>query len=376
MELKQRPRRSTLTQLGCATLMAGLFGFTAICSGMLNLVYFATRPGPFLLAALLATACTVPYAVLVSWVDRHEPEPFLLLASAFSWGAVGSIGLSLIGNMVGHTSFVALTDDPTLGASLTAVFVAPFVEESTKALGLVTLYVLARHEFDNVVDGVLYGAMVGLGFAWVENVHDYLQVSEHGVEAMFGLAWVRGELHGIAGHATFTGLTGAGFGLLRVGRTGVLRWGAPVVGLGLAMLSHGVWNAFAPRLIADMGAMASVLVGVPMAVALFSAPFMLLLLTVLVLALRHEEQIIYVYLSDEPSVREGDVEALLPMSRRRRTYLRLLFEEGLSAALRRHRRNRALVDLAFSRWHHDTDPACDWPVDEDAEVAALRSRLA
>ena len=83
---------------------------------------------------------------------------------------------------------------------------------------LVGLFVLFRREVDNVLDGIIYGALIGLGFAWFENIHYYVRVGEDGPVAMLSLAWVRGVLNGAGGHATFTGLTGFAFGVFRVVR--------------------------------------------------------------------------------------------------------------------------------------------------------------
>ena len=43
--------------------------------------------------------------------------------------------------------------------------IAPFVEETLKAVGVVLIYLIARDEMDVMMDGFVYGAMIGLGFA-------------------------------------------------------------------------------------------------------------------------------------------------------------------------------------------------------------------
>ena len=46
-----------------------------------------------------------------------------------------------------------------------AALTAPVVEETYKYLGIVLLYLIARAEFDDLIDGFVYGALIGLGFA-------------------------------------------------------------------------------------------------------------------------------------------------------------------------------------------------------------------
>ena len=45
------------------------------------------------------------------------------------------------------------------------VLVAPLVEESLKGLAVLLIMWLLRAEFDDVRDGIVYGALVGLGFS-------------------------------------------------------------------------------------------------------------------------------------------------------------------------------------------------------------------
>ena len=58
--------------------------------------------------------------------------------------------------------------------SWAAAIVAPVDEELYKGAGLVIIYLMARSEFDSVMDGLVYGAMIGLGFQVVENVQYFM----------------------------------------------------------------------------------------------------------------------------------------------------------------------------------------------------------
>src|SRR5438094_10227420 len=115
---------------------------------------------------------------------------------------------------------------------------------------------LLRAEFDNMRDGFVYGALVGLGFTWFEAPLYVAQgYAEFGV-APWGmqLGW-RYALFGFSGHAMFTGIFGALLGLVFQTRRRWLRILAPIVGLALALGAH-FWNNALPLLFALAGAAA------------------------------------------------------------------------------------------------------------------------
>lgn len=246
------------------------------------------------------------------------------------------------------------------------------------------LFALFRRDFDNVLDGILYGALVGLGFAWFENVVYYSRAGEGGVLEMLKLTYLRGLLNGVSSHVAYTGLTGLGFGLARVLRSGVLRFGIPVFFVGLAMAAHAAWNTFAGVAIQVFvaalgldGEAAVYLGGLPFAVLLLQSPFVLLLVLVAILVWRHENRLILRYLADEPSeiVTEQEARKLVPARRRARTGIRRLLTQGPAVWWHHRRLNRDLIKLAFVRWHHAEDPEVHWPPEQDADVLQLRDRI-
>ena len=68
---------------------------------------------------------------------------------------------------------------PEAALMIGAPIAAPLVEETTKGLGLLLLFWLVRSEFDNVRDGLVYGALIGAGFNWFESA---LYVQQNFVE--------------------------------------------------------------------------------------------------------------------------------------------------------------------------------------------------
>jgi protease PrsW len=206
---------------------------------------FATGRGvvPFIVALPLALLPVPLLVALVLWVDRLEPEPRGALMFAFAWGA----GIAALFALIINTAGLEYVTQPALGAStgeyVSATFGAPVVEETLKGLVLIILLRLRRTEFDGPTDGVIYAAMVGLGFAMVENVGYYINAlvtPQQGGIALLGYTFVlRGLLSPLL-HPIFTSMTGLGVAYAASRRSGG-NW-AIVVGWLAAMMLHGIWN--------------------------------------------------------------------------------------------------------------------------------------
>ena len=93
---------------------------------------------------------------------------------AFAWGA----GIAALAALIINTADLEYVTMPALGATtgeyVAATFGAPVVEETLKGLVLIGLLWRRRDELDGPTDGVIYAAMVGLGFAMIENVGYYI----------------------------------------------------------------------------------------------------------------------------------------------------------------------------------------------------------
>ncbi|HEX4831370.1 MAG TPA: PrsW family intramembrane metalloprotease [Trebonia sp.] len=198
---------------------------------------------PFFVALPLALL-PVPLLVgVVLWVDRLEPEPRANLVFAFGWGAGIAALLALLINTAGLVYVTQPDLGSTAGEFVSATFGAPFVEETLKGAVLVGLLWRRRQEFDGPTDGIIYAAMVGLGFAMIENVGYYINAMitpTHGGVALLGFTFVlRGVLSPLL-HPMFTSMTGLGVAYA-AGRRHVGPWPVLAGWLG-AMLLHGTWN--------------------------------------------------------------------------------------------------------------------------------------
>jgi RsiW-degrading membrane proteinase PrsW (M82 family) len=208
-------------------------------TGVASLVLLVASTGlvAFAVATVVAVLPLPLYAWAVLALDRFHPEPRSALIWTFLAGATVVVLWALIANTLVEAVLLG-TVGSTASQTLTATVVAPVVEESGKAVVLVLLYRRFRHQISGPLDGIIYAAMVGLGFATVENVLYYgSSVADGSLPLVFVL---RGVLSPFA-HPVFTAFTGIGLGLLAAGRTrlGVL---APVLGVLGAMLAHGLWN--------------------------------------------------------------------------------------------------------------------------------------
>lgn len=194
-----------------------------------------------LLAAFLGIIPMALYAVVFTWFDRYEKEPLWLMLAVFVWGAVVAAGSAFVLNTLFGISVFAVTGSETAANVGAAVISAPIVEESVKGAAVLAVYLYFRDEFDSYLDGILYGSLVGFGFAATENVnYIFSGLSEGGLATALLVTLVR--TIGIAFlHASLTSCTGLGFAGLRLGRSS-LRFAAPVAGYGAAILLHSFHN--------------------------------------------------------------------------------------------------------------------------------------
>jgi RsiW-degrading membrane proteinase PrsW (M82 family) len=193
------------------------------------------------------------YGLFVYWLDRYEKEPKALLGGAFIWGVVIAGGGAFIINTVLGIGIYVLTDSEVAAEFATASFIAPVVEETLKGLAVAVVFFLFRKEFDSVLDGIIYGSMVGLGFSAIENTlyiyrNGYL---EAGWEGLVVLTIIRVILVGWM-HAFFTAFTGIGFALARLNKNILVKIFAPFVGLAVAIGFHAFHNSFG-SLVGDGG---------------------------------------------------------------------------------------------------------------------------
>ncbi len=161
--------------------------------------------------------------------DRAEPEPKPLVMKAFLYGAISVLPAAFI--EAPFRQFITGRAPDLLTLLVISVLVVGLVEETSK---FVAMHVAAfnSHEFNEVMDGVVYGVAAGLGFAAVENLF---------YSARFGIAIgaFRAFITDLA-HASFSGIAGYYLGRAKFDRGHA----AALIARGMitAILLHGLYD--------------------------------------------------------------------------------------------------------------------------------------
>jgi len=374
-----RTRWERTLLMGFSALMGlAMVALSLLCGGVTFLDALMTDPLQVAAGAAAAFALGSPYLLVILWLDRNEPEPPWLVVATLMWGGLTATGVSIFFNDLFSLFAMAGTQNAELAGMLTRSFSAPVVEEIAKGSALLVIYLFFRRHFDSVLDGVVYGALLGLGFAVVENALYYQRPES--VQEFAQLVLLRSVLTGAGTHMCFTACTGAAVGAFRVLRSGFWRYLLPPIGLALGIGAHFAWNTFVGLFVAPFEAeLAQLFIGIPFAVLFLQVPFMLLVAIVAFLASMHENRILVAYLETESDsvLRDGELAVLVP-SRRRLSYLLSVFVgDGPGAWWRQRRRFGLLVSLAFEKWHMDreADDASDDAALHAVRVQGLRRQL-
>ncbi len=280
---------------------------------------------------------TVVYLLFIRAIDLYEREELKYVLPVFIWGMTGAVVISLFFNTLFAVALGAVVNAEAAEA-LTAIFVAPVVEEGAKGLALLLAFAVASVvslrrggiEFSGVMDGIVYGSAVGFGFSIVEDISYYAQLGEE--------TFVIRRIFGGFGHAAFTSLTGIGIGLIPWVRSPFLKVLLPVLGLAAAILMHSLFNFTG----AFFGPVAYVL--------LLLVLLAYVLLIVIWLAI--ERRTIRGELRDEVAagtISAGEYAILPTYFARTFYYLGLIFSGRLSEWRRVRKIHEAAVNLAFTK---------------------------
>ena len=208
----------------------------------------------FSVAMVLSFVPAFVYAAILYWLDRFEREPLFMLFGAFAWGALIATTGAIILSIFFETGIIFLTGSIELAEFGGPTIIAPLVEESLKGLAVLLIFWLFRHEFDSVLDGIVYAGIVALGFAATENVLYlyFFGYEEDGWGGMIALFVLRVILGGW-GHAVYSAFIGIGLAYARLTRNRLVQIGAPIVGWGIAVFLHALHNTMATVLIGVFG---------------------------------------------------------------------------------------------------------------------------
>lgn len=337
-----KPKRSSRA-FGCGfmvviflgLLTVGLIGAEVGMNNLLQGMILAMLPAPI-------------YISIALWLDRFESEPTRLLVYAFLWGATGAVFVSYVLNTL-FGSMVAATLSADDANRLMATISAPVVEELAKGLALFALFFWRRDEFDNITDGIVYAAMVALGFAMVENFLYYGRALSEGGDAAAQTFVLRGMIAPFS-HPLFTVMTGIGLGWARQSGKKSLRWIGPLLGLSAAIFLHALWNLSAST-------NGEVFLGVYVVVMM---PAFFGVGIVVYFSLKREGNIIRQQLAGDfhqGLLTEEEYQSLNRSMKRMRRSWRALLRGGHRSWLACRRFHQTASELAFHRWRIERDGA-------------------
>ncbi|MGZ4152923.1 MAG: PrsW family intramembrane metalloprotease [Actinomycetota bacterium] len=318
-------------------------------------------PGGWLLSwALLTPLYALPIIVAVIWLDLYEREPASLMLGAVVWGAVVATTIASRAND-GWLAVISHLANPVFAVRWGPSITAPFDEELAKFLGVVAIYQIARTEIDDLMDGFVYGALVGLGFAVVEDVFYFIAVYGGSTAAVLSGFWVRVVSAGLYGHVLYTALSGMGLAyfVTRRGEVPLARRFAVMIGLLLAaMAAHALWDSplfdFVPRGPLTLG---NALL-IPLAMAVKGLPFLIFLAALVWLARRREERWFASIMTSEVGlggITEEELEVLTRPRLRRRVVREMRRRAGRETARLLRRLQKEQINLAMVRTRVDRD---------------------
>lgn len=314
-----------------------------------------------LLSVAAAVIPTILYVLLFYWADRYEREPIWLVMVAFVWGAVPAVLVSLFGEVVLGWPWIDAPDSIT-GAIIEGAVIAPVVEELAKGVALLLIFLFMYREFDGVLDGIVYGALIGFGFAMTENFFYFIGAyDEGGFRQLSVVIFLRAVLFGL-NHAFYTGLIGIGFGFARIFRSRGAKVGWILFGLLAGMATHSLHNLGASLATVDISGL-----GLSMAVAMAGVG---LVLVAVLLSWRHERNCIRSELAEEVGTLLS-AEEYMQLTERWHNPLRKRGQAAHNQAYRMH----LYVELALRKGRlRQADPGEALTILQ--EMAQIRTQLA
>jgi protease PrsW len=356
-------------------LYVGLLGTGAWLTIVQQDALLHISPSGFGLSWLLLVLYLFPAAFLIAYLDIARKQPLSMLAGALLWGAVTATAVAARGN-VGWGLVVARLGGPDFAAEWSAAVTAPVVEETAKVVGVVLLAMIAADEFHDPLDGFVYGALVGLGFAVVEDVLYFVAIfggTPSDVVRGFG---VRVLSSGLYGHALWTGISGLGVGyFISMRRQWTTGRRLRVAGslLLVAMAGHFLWDSPLLNLAGSKGNAWLMLV---VESAVKGLPFLAFGAILVVLARRREQRQLLGVLSREAihsTIRPEEIPTLRSAAARRRARraVRARAGRGAAAVLRRLQRQQLHLAAVLERYGENAEPT----LRQRAVCDRLRRRL-
>ena len=212
---------------------------------------------PLLASILFGFVPMFFFAFFMYWLDRYEKEPKALLTTVFIWGVIVAAGGAFFINTVLGMGVYVFTGSEAAAELTIGSLIAPVVEETLKGLAVLVVFFIFRREFDSILDGIIYAAIVALGFAAAENSYYIFAkgYQEDGWTGFWVVAFVRIILVGLQ-HPFYTAFIGIGLAVSRMSRKMAIILLAPVIGWCVSVSTHAFHNTLL-TVIPGLGGMAA-----------------------------------------------------------------------------------------------------------------------
>ncbi|MBN2335728.1 PrsW family intramembrane metalloprotease [Candidatus Bathyarchaeota archaeon] len=183
---------------------------------------------------LAGYAGPIIYLIWMVRSDLYEREPLALVAYCFGWGAFSGIAAGVLNVLITARYF--------------GVGGAGFIEEPLKVIGV---YLIAKSshvksEFNDPLDGMVYGAAAGAGFAGLENFWYLTEMIMNNNVPPFTVVLVR-SITGFM-HLAWTAIAGRSLGVAKAMK-GEIELVDLLPGVAVSAVIHMLWN-LSPTIVA------------------------------------------------------------------------------------------------------------------------------
>ena len=173
----------------------------------------------------------LPAILLVLYFNKKDSlkkEPIGMIWFAFVLGILSVIPALILALSL---TFLEDTKNVWILVFVQSFITASFVEEISK-FGVFKLFIYKNKNFDEVTDGIIYMAIISLGFACLENI-----LYSSG-EIVTGLTRA---ITAVPGHAIWSGIMGYYFGLAKFSENSGFLF---IKGLTIGIIYHGLYDFF------------------------------------------------------------------------------------------------------------------------------------
>ncbi len=189
-----------------------------------------------LLSLIGATLPMLVYLFFLWKFDKNEPEPIKFVLFHFLYGASFAIIIGIIGSKMFSFPLDFIFGKETTSL-LKVIIIAPIVEELAKALLL--LKTIKNKNVDNLTDGLIYGAAIGLGFGMTENFLYFIFFS-NSLATFLPIFIIRSGFSAVM-HSLSTATIGGLMSLTKYSsRSKFIK--TTIAGLIFAIFIHFIWN--------------------------------------------------------------------------------------------------------------------------------------